>query len=43
MGWRDNRRRSICKKIMFAPEEWEQARRIQRALGKEHPGIQAVG
>ena len=28
MGWRDNRRRSICKKIMFAPEEWEQARQV---------------
>ncbi len=22
MGWRDNRRRSVCKKIMFTPEEW---------------------
>lgn len=28
MDWRDNRRRSICRKIMFTPEEWEQARRI---------------
>ena len=32
MGWRDNRRRSICKKIMFTTEEWEQARKIHEIL-----------
>ena len=37
MGWRDNRRRSICKKIMFAPEEWEQARRIHERWARNIP------
>ena len=29
MGWRDNRRRSICRKIMFTPEEWEQVQEVR--------------
>ena len=37
MGWRDNRRRSICKKIMFTPEEWEQARRIHERWARNIP------
>lgn len=37
MGWRDNRRRSICRKIMFAPEEWEQARRIHERWARNIP------
>lgn len=28
MNWRDGRRRNICKKIMFTPEEWEQAQQV---------------
>ena len=37
MGWRGNRRRSICKKIMFAPEEWGQARKIHERLARNIP------
>ena len=37
MGWRDNRRRSICRKIMFTPEEWEQARRIHERWARNIP------
>ena len=37
MGWRGNRRRSICKKIMFAPEEWEQARKIHERWARNIP------
>lgn len=37
MGWRDNRRRSVCKKIMFTPEEWEQARRIHERWARNIP------
>jgi hypothetical protein len=37
MGWCDNRRRSICKKIMFAPEEWEQARKIHERWARNIP------
>ena len=37
MGWRDNRRRSVCKKIMFSPEEWEQARRIHERWARNIP------
>lgn len=37
MGWRDNRRRSICKKIMFTPEEWEQARKIHERWARNIP------
>ena len=37
MGWRDNRRRSICKKIMFAPEEWEQARQVHERWSRNLP------
>ena len=37
MGWRDNRRRSVCKKIMFTPEEWEQTRRIHERWARNIP------
>lgn len=37
MGWCDNRRRSICRKIMFTPEEWEQARRIHERWARNIP------
>ena len=37
MGWRDNRRRSICRKIMFTPEEWEQARKIHERWARNIP------
>lgn len=37
MGWRDNRRRSVCKKIMFTPEEWEQARKIHECWARNIP------
>lgn len=37
MGWRDNRRRSVCKKIMFTPEEWEQARKIHERWARNIP------
>ena len=37
VGWRDNRRRSICRKIMFTPEEWEQARRVHERWSRNIP------
>ena len=37
MGWRDNRRRSICKKIMFAPEDWERARQVHERWSRNLP------
>lgn len=37
MGWRDNRRRNICKKVMFAPEEWERARRVYERWSRHIP------
>lgn len=37
MGWRDNRRRSICRKIMFTPEEWEQARKVHERWARNIP------
>ena len=35
MSWTEGRRRPICKKVMFAPEEWERAERLRQALMKE--------
>ena len=37
VGWRDNRRRNICKKVMFAPEEWERARRVYERWSRHIP------
>ena len=37
MSWRDNRSRSICKKIMFSEDEWEQARRLYEELTRYAP------
>ena len=37
MGWRDNRRRSVCRKIMFTPEEWEQAKRVHERWSRNIP------
>lgn len=35
MSWTEGRRRPICKKVMFAPEDWERAERLRQALMKE--------
>lgn len=37
MSWRDNRSRSICKKIMFSEDEWEQVRRLYEELTRYAP------
>lgn len=37
MGWRDNRSRSICKKIMFSEDEWEQVRKLYEELTRYAP------
>lgn len=37
MSWRDNRSRSICKKIMFSEDEWEQARKLYEELTRYAP------
>ncbi|OQM55077.1 conjugal transfer protein TrbI [Bifidobacterium dentium] len=37
MSWRDNRSRSICKKIMFSEDEWEQVRKLYEELTRYAP------
>lgn len=37
MSWRDNRSRSICKKIMFSEDEWEQVRKLHEELTRYAP------
>ena len=37
MSWRDNRFRSICKKIMFSEDEWEQVRKLYEELTRYAP------
>lgn len=37
MSWRDNRSRSICKKIMFSEDEWEQVRNLYEELTRYAP------
>ena len=35
MSWREGRTRSVCKKIMFTPEEWERAKRLHEQWTKD--------
>ena len=37
MSWRDNRSRSICKKIMFSEDEWERVRKLYEELTRYAP------
>lgn len=37
MSWRDNRSRSICKKIMFSEDEWKQVRKLYEELTRYAP------
>ncbi len=43
MSWRDNRRRNICKKVMFTPKEWDQAKRVHERWSRNLPVYRCWG